>query len=60
MFISNLIRALAQWQRYRAAVRELSSLDERGLNDIGLNRGTIRQAARFGRDRLSASHAFYA
>jgi uncharacterized protein YjiS (DUF1127 family) len=60
MFITNLIRAFAQWQRYRAGVRELSSLDDRGLDDIGLNRSMIRDAARVGRDPRSASHAFYA
>ena len=60
MFITNLIRAFAQWQRYRAGVRELSSLDDRGLDDIGLNRGMIRDAARFGRERRPASYAFHA
>ena len=39
MFITNLIRAFGEWRRYRAAVRELAALDDRGLEDIGLNRG---------------------
>ena len=60
MFITNLIRAFASWQRYRVGVRELSALDERGLTDIGLDRGMIRQAARFGRCRLSPSYALFA
>jgi uncharacterized protein YjiS (DUF1127 family) len=51
MFISNLVRAFAEWRQYRAAVRDLAALDDRGLNDIGLNRTSIRQAARFGLDR---------
>jgi uncharacterized protein YjiS (DUF1127 family) len=51
MFIANLVRSFAEWRRYRTAIRELSGLDERMLNDIGLNRGAIRQAARFGLDR---------
>jgi len=38
MFITNLIRVFASWQRYRVGVRELSAMDERGLNDIGLDR----------------------
>lgn len=60
MFITNFIRALAQWRQYRTAVRELSNLDERGLDDIGLNRSMIRPAARFGRDCVSPSHAILA
>jgi len=51
MFITNLIRAFGEWRRYRAAVRQLSDLDDRGLEDIGLNRSMIRQAARSGMDR---------
>jgi uncharacterized protein YjiS (DUF1127 family) len=51
MFITNLMRAFAQWRQYRAAVRELAALDDRGLNDIGLNRSAIPQVARFGLDR---------
>ena len=60
MFITNLIRAFAQWQRYRTAIRELSALDDRGLDDIGLHRGLIPRAARLGRDCLPGSHAFSA
>jgi uncharacterized protein YjiS (DUF1127 family) len=60
MFITNLIRVFASWQRYRVGVRELSAMDERGLNDIGLDRGMIRQAARFGRSRVPASYAISA
>jgi uncharacterized protein YjiS (DUF1127 family) len=51
VFITNLIRAFAQWMQYRTAIRELSSLDDRILADIGLNRSTIRQAVQFGLDR---------
>jgi uncharacterized protein YjiS (DUF1127 family) len=49
MYLSNFIRAFAEWRKYRMAVRELASLDDRALADIGLNRTTIRQAARMGR-----------
>jgi uncharacterized protein YjiS (DUF1127 family) len=51
MFITNLIRFFGEWRRYRAAVRKLAALDDRGLSDIGLNRSMIRQAARSGVDR---------
>lgn len=51
MFITNLIRGLGEWRRYRAAVRDLAALSDRDLSDIGLNRGAIRKAARFGIDR---------
>jgi uncharacterized protein YjiS (DUF1127 family) len=48
MYLSALIQAFAEWRKYRIAVRELASLDDRLLSDIGLNRTTIRQAARSG------------
>ena len=48
MFITNLVRAFGDWRHYPAAVRQLSALDDRGLEDIGLNRSMIRQAARSG------------
>jgi len=51
MFISNFVRVIAEWRRYRVAIRELSNLSDRDLRDIGLNRGKIRHAARFGLDR---------
>ena len=51
MFITNLIRTFGDWRRYRAAVRQLSALDDRGLQDFGLNWSTIRQAARSGMAR---------
>ncbi len=51
MYISTFIRAFAEWRKYRTAVRELAALDERALQDIGLYRTLIRQAARTGLDR---------
>jgi uncharacterized protein YjiS (DUF1127 family) len=51
MFITNLIRAFGEWRRYRAGIRDLAALDDRGLSDIGLNRSTIHRAARYGYDR---------
>ncbi len=32
---------LASWRRYREAVRELSQLTDRELDDIGIRRGDI-------------------
>jgi len=49
MYLSNLIRAIAAWRRYRSAIRQLADLDDRTLRDIGLNRTQIRQAALHGR-----------
>jgi uncharacterized protein YjiS (DUF1127 family) len=37
MFIVHCLLAIREWRRYRAAVRQLSSLDDRALGDIGLN-----------------------
>ncbi len=51
MYLSLLVQAFAEWRKYRTAVRELASLDDRMLSDIGLNRTTIRQAARSGLGR---------
>jgi len=46
MYLSHLIRAFAEWQKYRKAIQELAALDDRTLSDIGLNRSLIRSAAR--------------
>lgn len=49
MYIATLIRSFSAWRKYRTAVRELASLDDRALRDIGLNRTQIRHAAWRGR-----------
>jgi uncharacterized protein YjiS (DUF1127 family) len=49
MYLSSLIRAFAAWRRYRAAVQQLASMDDRALRDIGLNRTQIHRAAFYGR-----------
>lgn len=46
MIISTLIRKLAQWQRYRRNVAELSVLSDRSLADIGINRQDIERIAK--------------
>ena len=37
---------LNAWRRYRDAMRELSRMSERELNDIGIRRGEIEFIAR--------------
>ncbi|MGJ8529701.1 DUF1127 domain-containing protein [Maritalea sp.] len=37
---------LRRWNSYRKTVRALGALDERGLNDLGINRGDIVAVAR--------------
>lgn len=49
MYIAQLIRAFAAWRQYRIAVQQLSELDERTLQDIGINRSQIKQVAWHGR-----------
>jgi len=35
-----------KWQAYQQTVRELASLDNRQLNDLGISRGDIQKIAR--------------
>lgn len=44
--IKTISEKLNAWRRYRDAVRELSSLDDRELSDIGINRDDIYAIAR--------------
>ena len=37
---------LAQYAAYQRTVRELSSLDNRSLSDLGINRADIKRVAR--------------
>jgi uncharacterized protein YjiS (DUF1127 family) len=39
--IKTITEKLNAWRRYREAVRELSRLNDRELNDIGIRRGDI-------------------
>jgi uncharacterized protein YjiS (DUF1127 family) len=39
--IKTIAQKLAAWRRYREAVRELSQLSDRELDDIGIRRGDI-------------------
>ncbi|CAM5481598.1 hypothetical protein ATER59S_03305 [Aquamicrobium terrae] len=42
----NLIRSFQNWRRYNQTVRELSRLNARELNDLGINRADIERVAR--------------
>lgn len=49
MYLASLIQGFAAWRRYRKAIQQLSELDDRTLEDIGVNRTQIRQVALHGR-----------
>ena len=42
--VENAIDAVRTWRRRRAAIAELSRLDDRLLNDVGIDRNEIRAA----------------
>ena len=59
--IKSITEKLSAWRRYREAVRELSQLTDRELEDIGVRRGDIPfiAAGVFAQGRLTphiASH----
>ena len=44
--LKTISEKLATWRRYREAVRELSQLSNRELDDIGIRRGDIELIVR--------------
>lgn len=44
--LKTISEKLNAWRRYREAVRELSQLSDRELNDIGIRRGEIEDIVR--------------
>lgn len=42
----NLIRSYKNWRRYNQTVRELSRLNNRELDDLGISRADIEKVAR--------------
>lgn len=47
MFLATLIAKFHTWLRYRDTVRELSRLNDRELDDLGISRGDIEAVARY-------------
>ena len=45
MYLTKLIHFLRAWRKYNAIVRELSSLGDRELADIGISRSDIPMVA---------------
>jgi uncharacterized protein YjiS (DUF1127 family) len=39
-------KTFKKWQAYQQTVRELTALDNRQLNDLGISRGDINRIAR--------------
>lgn len=46
MIVAHLIAAIRRWASYRKTVAELSRLDDRSLNDLGILRSDIDAVAR--------------
>jgi uncharacterized protein YjiS (DUF1127 family) len=44
--LKTISEKLSAWRRYREAVRELSQLSDRELDDIGIRRGDIEYIVR--------------
>jgi len=44
--LKTIAEKINAWRRYRDAVRELSQLSDRELNDIGIRRGDIEYIVR--------------
>ncbi|MCF6327127.1 hypothetical protein MNBD_ALPHA11-849 [hydrothermal vent metagenome] len=42
----NIVKTIRKWNAYNRTVRELNSLDNHLLNDLGINRGDINRLAR--------------
>ena len=42
----NIRQRLAQFAQYQRTMRELNSLDQRQLNDLGITKGDIKNIAR--------------
>lgn len=42
----NFARSINNWRKYRKTVEELGRMSNRGLHDLGIDRGEIRIIAR--------------
>ena len=45
MFLSSILRALRSWRRFNNNLRELNSMGDRELSDIGISRSDIPRIA---------------
>ncbi|MGZ5853786.1 MAG: DUF1127 domain-containing protein [Xanthobacteraceae bacterium] len=45
MILSNIIRVIRSWRRFNSSLRELNSLGDRELADIGISRSDIPRVA---------------
>ncbi|MGZ3409741.1 MAG: DUF1127 domain-containing protein [Xanthobacteraceae bacterium] len=43
--LSNIIRVIRSWRRFNSSLRELNSLGDRELADIGISRSDIPRVA---------------
>ena len=53
--IKTISEKLTAWRRYREAVRELSQLSDRELDDIGIRRGDIEYVVRRSVESLASA-----
>lgn len=44
-FFTSMINRIDHWRRVNETMRELNSLDDRALDDLGIARGSIREIA---------------
>ena len=51
MFITNTLKRIAAWMRYRANLHELGQLTDRELADVGLSRSNLEYTARVSDER---------
>lgn len=45
MILSNIVRVIRSWRRFNSSLRELNSLGDRELADIGISRSDIPRVA---------------
>ena len=50
--IRTLANAFVRWRRYRRNLNDFYRMDDRTLADLGLTRGDLERAVRYGRESL--------
>ena len=56
-FVGRLLSLIAEEIRIHHSMRQLASLDDAMLRDIGIDRGAVEDAVRHGRDALDGTTA---